>query len=92
MNYHNLLFIPLFIAGVAVSCADLPHSQDAIDAAWQDRNVRVQLTTVPNFQEVWYKGHIYIVISLEGARKGMLSHAGHCPGLHVTRIGGEEQL
>lgn len=92
MNYHYLLFIPLAIAGLAVGCAAPDQSQEAIDARWQKRNVRAQLVTVPNFQEVWYKGHLYIVTSMEGSRKGMLAHAGHCPGIHVTRIGGESQL
>lgn len=89
MNYHYLLFIPLFIAGVAVGCAE-PQTQAQEDAdraaRRQAHNVRMQ-PRVNSLAEVWYKGHRYLVY--EAHRKFAITHAGHCEGLHVTRIGGE---
>ena len=90
-----LVLIPaIFVLGTYAGCAGPPdESQVMIDARWHERNVAVQRRVVPGFQEVWYKHHLYVILSREGSRKGMLAHAGHCPGLHVTRIGigGEQQ-
>lgn len=55
--------------------------------AWQERNVRVQLRIVPQFQEVWYKGHLYVFFSSNAARQAALTHAGHCTGEHAEAVG-----
>ena len=80
-----MVLIPII---VIAACAMPLEPTGSVDALWYARNVEIQLNVVPNFQEVWYKGHRYVI--LMNGRQGMLTHAGHCNGLHVTRIGGEQ--
>lgn len=80
-----MVIIPsiLFMVLVTATNCGVPNPSGTPEARWQARNVDVQLRIVPLFQEVWYKDHVYVILSREGLRKGMLAHAGHCPNPHT---------
>lgn len=92
MNLHYLLIIPLFIAGLAVGCAqqerptgDLGVLSDYATDAGQTFNVRsvFRVNSQDNILQVVVEGHQYVVY--DGWRGGGIVHSESC--LHASHPG-----